>query len=55
MAGSNLVLSIDTVEASDGWGFVGPVLLGEVEAYRTVRGVATAPEALPSTADILDR
>lgn len=44
------MLSIDTVEGSDAWGFVGRVLLGEVEVYRTVRGHATAPEALRATA-----
>jgi hypothetical protein len=48
---SNPVMSIDTVEASDGWGFVGRVLVGDVEVYRTVRAPhATAPEALQATA-----
>jgi hypothetical protein len=44
-----LFISIDTAPASDNWGFVGRVLVGEHEAYRTIRAYATPGEALSIT------
>ncbi|HWC35090.1 MAG TPA: hypothetical protein VG650_09710 [Mycobacteriales bacterium] len=38
---SGMLISIDIDEASDSWGFVGVVKVGEAEAYRTL-------EAFPS-------
>ena len=42
-------ISIDIDEASDSWGFVGVVKVGEVEAYRTVEAFASQSEALAHT------
>jgi hypothetical protein len=41
-----LFITVDTAPASDNWGFVGRVLVGEHEAYRTIRAYATPGEAL---------
>ena len=41
-----LVITIDTAPASDNWGFVGLALVGEHEAYRTIRAYSTPGEAL---------
>ena len=41
-----LFITVDTVPASDNWGFVGRVLVGEHEAYRTIRAYPTPAEAL---------
>ena len=36
-----LLVKVETVPASDNWGFVGRVLVGEHEAYRTIRAYPT--------------
>jgi hypothetical protein len=41
-----LFITVDTAPASDNWGFVGRVLVGEHEAYRTIRAFASPGEAL---------
>jgi hypothetical protein len=41
-----LFITIDTAPASDNWGFVGRVLVGEHEAYRTIRAYPNPGEAL---------
>lgn len=41
-----LVITVDTAPASDNWGFVGRVLVGDHEAYRTIRAYPTPGEAL---------
>lgn len=41
-----LFITIDTAPASDNWGFVGRALVGEHEAYRTIRAYSTPGEAL---------
>ena len=41
-----LFVKVDTAPASDNWGFVGRVLIGEHEAYRTIRAYPTPAEAL---------
>jgi len=41
-----LFIALDTAPASDNWGFVGRVLVGEHEAYRTIRAYPTPAEAL---------
>jgi hypothetical protein len=53
MAPSSLVISIDAAPASDGWGFVGRVLVGDMEAYRSIRAYTTPSEALDATSQIL--
>jgi hypothetical protein len=51
MPGHNaeLLIRIDSAPASDSWGFVGRVLVGEHEAYRTIRAYPTPGEALSAT------
>jgi len=41
-----LFITVDTAPASDNWGFVGRVLVGEHEAYRTIRAYTSPGEAL---------
>lgn len=41
-----LLIRIGSAPASDSWGFVGRVLVGEHEAYRTIRAYPTPGEAL---------
>jgi len=41
-----LSITVDTAPASDNWGFVGLVLVGEHEAYRTIRAYSSPGEAL---------
>jgi hypothetical protein len=48
-----LLISIDVVPASDSWGFVGRVLVGEVEAYRTIRAHPSPAEAATATTQLL--
>ena len=54
MAGSApLVIRLDTAPASDGWGFVGLVVVGEYEAYRTLRAYPTPTEAKVATHELV--
>jgi hypothetical protein len=46
MAEEQLLIALDTAPASDSWGFVGRVLVGDHEAYRTIRSYPTPAEAL---------
>lgn len=46
---SDLLISVSTDEASDSWGFVGLVKVGEVEAYRTIEAFPSHGEALRAT------
>ncbi|MGC4112066.1 MAG: hypothetical protein QM747_16955 [Nocardioides sp.] len=48
-----LLITIKTSPASDSWGFVGVVAVGEVEAYRTIRASATPAESLATTQQLL--
>lgn len=48
MSDRQLLIRIDSAPASDNWGFVGRVLVGEHEAYRTIRAYATPRDALAS-------
>ncbi len=52
-----LLIRVTTSPASDSWGFVGVVKVGEHEAYRTIRASTTPSEALSETqlllADVL--
>jgi hypothetical protein len=41
-----LFIKVDSSPASDNWGFVGRVLVGEHEAYRTIRAYPTPAAAL---------
>jgi hypothetical protein len=46
---SGLLISVTTDAASDSWGFVGVVKVGEVEAYRTIEAFPSRGEALRAT------
>lgn len=48
-----LLITIATSPASDSWGFVGVVSVGDQEAYRTIRGYTTPGEALVATQCLL--
>jgi hypothetical protein len=52
-ARQDLLITVSTDESSDGWGFVGSVLVGRCEAYRTVRAYAAPSDALEATRSIL--
>jgi len=41
----NVMISIGADAASDSWGFVGVVRIGDVEAYRTLEAFATPADA----------
>jgi len=43
---TSLLISIRCAPASDGWGFVGSVMIADHECYRTLRAYTTPPEAL---------
>ena len=53
MPDQDLLITIDTAPASDNWGFVGRVLVGEHEAYRTIRAYAAPAEALSAAQALL--
>jgi hypothetical protein len=46
---SDLLIAITSDEASDSWGFVGVVKIGEVEAYRTIEAFPSHGEAVRAT------
>lgn len=48
-----LLITVDTLPASDGWGFIGQVCVDDVEVYRTVRAHASPDEALAATRSAL--
>jgi hypothetical protein len=48
-----LLITITTLPASDGWGFVGVVSVGDQEAYRTIRAYTAPGEALLATQRLL--
>jgi hypothetical protein len=48
-----LFIKIDSSPASDSWGFVGRVLVGEHEAYRTIRAYPTPGEALSAAQELM--
>lgn len=48
-----LLITITTIPASDGWGFVGVVSVGDQEAYRTIRAHTAPGEALLATQRLL--
>jgi hypothetical protein len=48
-----LLISIDSDAASDSWGFVGVVKVGDYEAYRTIESFATPAEAERETQQIV--
>lgn len=48
-----LLIKIEAAPASDSWGFVGRVLIGDHEAYRTIRAYPTPSEALGVTQRLL--
>ena len=50
---SPLNITVEASPASDSWGFVGRVMIGQHEAYRTFRGYPTPREALQATQAIV--
>jgi hypothetical protein len=46
---SELLISVATDAASDSWGFVGVVKVGEFEAYRSLNAYSTPADALAAT------
>ena len=53
MSNETLSVSITSAPASDSWGFVGVVLVGEQEAYRSIRSYPDPASALTSTQHLL--
>ena len=53
MPDSGVLITIDADEASDSWGFVGTVQIGEFEAYRTIRAFPTPGEAREAAQQLL--
>jgi hypothetical protein len=53
MRRESLPIRIETAPASDGWGFVGCVMVGAREAYRTLQAFRTPTEALAATEEIV--
>ncbi len=49
MSDQPLLIRVDSAPASDSWGFVGRVLVGDREAYRTIRAYPTPGEALAAS------
>ena len=49
------LVTLDVAEASDSWGFVGVVRVGEFEAYRTIRAYASRGDALEAVQRLLGR
>jgi hypothetical protein len=43
---ATFLISIQCAPASDGWGFVGRVMIADHECYRTLRAYTTPDEAL---------
>jgi hypothetical protein len=50
-----LIIKLDTAPASDGWGFVGRVMVGNQEAYRTLRAFPTPTEAETATQELVSQ
>ena len=48
-----MLITVDADQASDAWGFVGVVKVGEYQAYRTVESFATPAEAISEMQAIL--
>ncbi|HEU5269077.1 MAG TPA: hypothetical protein VFU36_04070 [Jatrophihabitans sp.] len=48
-----MLVSVGTDEASDSWGFVGVVKVGEVEAFRTLEAFPSRAEALRATQKLM--
>jgi hypothetical protein len=48
-----LSVTVTTSPASDSWGFVGVVTVGDHEAYRTIRAYTAPAEALSATQRLL--
>jgi len=48
-----LLIAITASPASDSWGFVGVVSVGDQEAYRTIRAYTAPGEALVATQQLL--
>lgn len=51
MTGMLITISSDT--ASDSWGFVGTISVGDIEAYRTLEAFSTPQEAEKAAQDLM--
>ena len=50
---SEILITVGSDVASDSWGFVGVVKVGQFEAYRTLEAFPTPPEAQNAAQEIL--
>ncbi|HEY4629979.1 MAG: hypothetical protein JF630_11610 [Geodermatophilales bacterium] len=50
---SEILVTVGSDVASDSWGFVGVVKVGQFEAYRTLEAFPTPPEAQNAAQEIL--
>ena len=50
---ANILITVSSDVASGSWGFVGRVLVGEVEAYRTLEAFSTPTEAQEAAQEFL--
>ena len=48
-----MLISLTSAPASDSWGFVGIVSVGEHEAYRTIRAYASPADAAQAAQELL--
>jgi len=49
----NMLITVESDAASDSWGFVGVVRVGEAQAYRTMEAFPTPSEAMEQMQHIL--
>jgi hypothetical protein len=49
----DMLIKIGSAPASDSWGFVGVVYVGDVEAYRTLEAFRTPDEAAHAAQDFM--
>lgn len=49
----DVLITLRSDPASDSWGFVGVVSVGDYEAYRTIRAHTTPAESLGATQELL--
>lgn len=53
MADDALLIRLDAAPASDSWGFVGRVMVGDTEVYRTLRSFPTPSDARAAAQETL--
>jgi hypothetical protein len=53
MVDESFLVTVTAHEASDSWGFVGVVLVGDLEVYRTIRAYSGRSEAQAAAQQLL--